>query len=55
MLSVHQAIEEEGGDPDEIVIAADAGLKKPTPKRTARGNGLIMTRTFGSTRTKVLL
>lgn len=32
-----QAIEEEGGNPDEIVIAAESTPKKATPKRATRG------------------
>lgn len=35
-----QAIEEEGGNPDEIIVAPDATSKKVnvTPKRAAKGN-----------------
>lgn len=32
-----QAIEEEGGNPDEIVIAPESTAKKATPKRAAKG------------------
>ncbi|XP_011613095.2 scaffold attachment factor B1 isoform X1 [Takifugu rubripes] len=31
-----KAIEDEGGNPDEMIIAPDAGVKKSTPKRTAK-------------------
>lgn len=32
-----QAIEEEGGDPDQIVLIPDSNPKKSAPKRTAKG------------------
>lgn len=34
----YQAIEDEGGNPEEITIAPEAATKKSTPKRTAKGN-----------------
>lgn len=41
MFTLHkQAIEEEGGNPDEIIVAPEATSKKVnlTPKRAAKGN-----------------
>lgn len=32
-----QAIEEDGGNPDEIVVAPESAGKKPTPKRATKG------------------
>uniref|UniRef100_A0A3B5LR45 SAP domain-containing protein n=1 Tax=Xiphophorus couchianus TaxID=32473 RepID=A0A3B5LR45_9TELE len=32
-----KAIEEEGGDPDQIVLVPDSNPKKSAPKRTAKG------------------
>lgn len=33
---------EEGGNPGEIVISPEAAVRKSTPKRTAKGNLLVI-------------